>query len=65
MRSTRPLNRTFRYNAKKQGKKVVSEKHFRKLHAEKKPVEVHPEKKSLQVHTKCPHCGKSIAITIK
>ena len=56
MRSTKPLNRTFRYKAPAKRQRLVKEKHYAKYHTPKKPI---------RVHTKCPHCGKAIDITIK
>lgn len=61
MRAADSLNRTFRPENKKTAVKPVKEKHFVKYQAKKH----HTEKKAPCISAVCPHCGKTIEISIK
>ena len=66
MRASDPLNRTFRPKTDRARVKPVNEKHYDKHQAKKRHAEKSTSQKSLpHISTVCPHCGKTIEISIK
>jgi len=62
MRSTKPLNRTFKPKTTVRKNKIVTERHFRKYQTEKHRTE---KTKTVRVEALCPHCGKKIVLVMK